>query len=418
MKNKKKKYIATVAEVLLAASVTFGALTGVCYLSGKALVNIIEYVGNNYINDNQIDMGNNEFENYLQISEIESIAKELNFDLSLCSNIVRLKHNNGEPVYVSISDKFSDNEKAEIIMALDYIFGFLNAINSNYNYKVVDSVSEAEKMNKSVIKFEVEDMDYRNKCSYLKKGAFIEGITTKLSSKYLDENKDKDMFVYNEVLDGIYKIIGIKKESEIRYENICDSGYFSPNDYKMFMSIYAENFKTKEDKENYIENAKKIIDYYSQEYYKIKYEQEIQRYLEYGYSQERIEQIFSPIDKNVDVVFSNTYNANMTNVKDNTKTTYKISLSIKDGIYKIANYDQNNRLIDTCEGKVFCINGTYYLQDVILDRFMSNKLTCADIQVLKDDFTKGYNIDSVSRSTIASDGKQVVSEFENQNQMQ
>ena len=55
------------------------------------------------------------------------------------TNGERLKHNDGEPIYIQIDNRFSPEQKETIKNALDFIFGIVGDINNNYKYQITAS---------------------------------------------------------------------------------------------------------------------------------------------------------------------------------------------------------------------------------------------------------------------------------------
>ena len=60
----------------------------------------------------------------------------------------RLKHNGNEPIYIQIDNEFTKEQKETIKQALDFIFGLVGDINSNYKYEIVDNINETKYKNK------------------------------------------------------------------------------------------------------------------------------------------------------------------------------------------------------------------------------------------------------------------------------
>lgn len=107
---------------------------------------------------------------YSNQDQIETIAKTIDCDLTAVKNndlnkVVRMKHNAGEPIYVSISNEHTDEERAYINWSLDYVFDIVGDINDKYYYEIVDANTLSEKSNKgkTTISYQVGEANYQTK---------------------------------------------------------------------------------------------------------------------------------------------------------------------------------------------------------------------------------------------------------------
>ena len=93
---------------------------------------------------------------YATQEEIVETAETLDCDMGYINKTsnnyyVRMKHNNGEPIYVCFDKEYSESLKEMAKESLDYIFGIVGKINSNYTYKIVDKWEFDLMLNKTKI---------------------------------------------------------------------------------------------------------------------------------------------------------------------------------------------------------------------------------------------------------------------------
>ena len=53
-------------------------------------------------------------------------------------DFLRMKHNNGDPIYVCFDKEYSEDLKEQAKKSLDYIFGIAGKINNHYHYEIVN----------------------------------------------------------------------------------------------------------------------------------------------------------------------------------------------------------------------------------------------------------------------------------------
>ena len=82
---------------------------------------------------------------YASDEQINQLAEDLNCDTSyLLPHKYKLTHNNGQPIYVTFSEEYTDHYKAIVTESLNNIFSLLNKVNNLYHYEIVndyDSIS-------------------------------------------------------------------------------------------------------------------------------------------------------------------------------------------------------------------------------------------------------------------------------------
>ena len=94
--------------------------------------------------------GNISLADYANNDQINAIAKELDCDLGYVSKVnkkyARMQHNGKDPVYVCFDSRLSELEKQCATKALDYMFGIVGEINSNYRYQIVNKSEYNKKL--------------------------------------------------------------------------------------------------------------------------------------------------------------------------------------------------------------------------------------------------------------------------------
>lgn len=359
-----------------------------------------------------------EYESYIPQTQINVLSESFGCDLSYRQQSgLRLKHNGTEPIYVSFSKDFSEHEKQEIIRAFDYVFGIVGEINNNYKYQVVDSVKGSEYLNKSVIEIGVDEtmegsdgQQCANKFIGLSmltgKGILSKGNKITFNPEFLkgESNRIYDVAIHELLhcfgLDDVY-CDGESPYYSNTFINPVIEHYLdkiTPNDYLMLLSMYPENFKSEQEKNDYIENVNKFIRQYSFEYYNAHIDARIDEYRRSGFfSEERLNNLFSPISENIELSFETGNNLNLTRF---------VNLVVKDGKYKISTYDKNMNIIDETTGDAFYMRDNIYLQDVQLDKFMQDKKSFADLVVYKDTISNNYGLHFLTGVDISSAGKE------------
>ena len=398
-----KRFTKPAATVLVTAGLIFTGLVGVKNAS------------------NQV------YGDYASLKDIQQVAEALNCDYSYWqSNNFRMKHNDDEPIYVTISDDFSNEEREEIVKALDYVFGIVGDVNPHYHYDIVDNVLLQKLTDKTVLKIGIKESDDNvnavqksDEMSFLArytgKGDFSKSNTIMFDPDFLRDNKNRmyavtvhetlHCFGLNDVYcapDGVYY------GNTLMNPMVDDDGpiLITPNDYRVILATYAEKFNSEEEKNNYIETSKAFIDEYSKYYYKQYNDKLVQNYIDAGYSENRIAEMMTPVDKNIKIKF---------NAYENLDTTKYIDVLIKDGQYTISTYDKNMNFISEDSGKAYYVDGQTYLQDVRLECLMRDKTSHMDLCVSLDMLTGNYSLEDLSGLTLSNEG-QKADLFENEYQ--
>ena len=323
------------------------------------------------------------------------------------TNGERLKHNDGEPIYIQIDNEYTPDQREIIKQALDFIFGLVGDINDNYKYAVVDDINQLKYWNKTKIKFDVKETvlyygqevyglytSYNNWLKSQTKGTFIQRANIDMDN---DHAKDLDELYYT-TLHETFHLFGVKDvypgwQSEIYHNTYINVGtnhklkMITPNDYKLLISLYAKDMSksTKSEKQNYIQQLEQKIHDYSCKYYAHYHQVSKQSLIDSGIT-EAVNEIspYAELDNDIDVTFT---------AKGLTKGISKIRIKVKGEKYKLATYDENDNLLETCSGKAYNVGGQIFLQNVELKNLYNGQPTYTDlcIEMLANE-TKYYRL--------------------------
>lgn len=320
---------------------------------------------------------------------------------------MRLEHNNGEPMYVEIDKDFTEEQRNEIISVLDHVFGIVGSVNENYKYEIVDSDSKLA--NKASISFDIKsdkifndineanglDVDRGEHAraganpslslfSYSKKGAFFKKCDILYSPEAVSERESYDFYrtTLHETLhafgiDDIYGEESMYRNTFISTENNTSwLSMVSPNDYKLLISMYAEDMTnmSEEEKQAYIAKLNKKVEEYSVEYFRhykqaykdclisngITEEQDLKNYISQG-----------QIDKDVDIIFEKFWNLEEQVVKGR--------LKVKGDKYVLALYDENDKVLEHCSGKAHHLGDQIFLQGAQFKNFKDTEQSFSDL---------------------------------------
>lgn len=329
--------------------------------------------------------------NYAPMEQIEEVAKNLNCDLTYISQgkfnkQILLRHNGDKPIYVSIEEGFTEEEKSDIIYTLDNIFGLMKDINSHYTYEIVEEDKMPKNMFTSTIKYKLlgsEEKDDSFAKNYfgnkdLLMNPFIKPTINRSTIVYnrdLIESKKTDRIIVltHELLhsfgfaDVYFSEIGkyyyntILKASNVfkEYDKAKEFPIITPNDYRCLIALYAEKFKNEQEKNAYINKFKlKAIEYDN---------------LYYG--------IYKDLnDLNGFDTESLYFNGTFLNKK------YEVK--VKNNSYLFTIYDKNDNIIERCNGQAINIDGVFFLRNVEFQKGFNptdkGSYTIADFSLFRD----------------------------------
>ena len=302
----------------------------------------------------------------------------------------RLQHNNGQPIYVAIEDEyFNESQQTLIVSALDYIFDLVGDINQNYHYQIVEDSSEASYQSSSHITFKVSQVDGANAMATRKpsmycfgsKGAFNNANTIVYDLEFLTQNKNRFYYTtLHELLHvfGLEDVYGTKQQTHLdTYLNVYTDErlqMITPNDYKMLVACYAADLNTiQRDKQNdYLNLLFDKIDKYSQQYY------EYYCNVKSGVKPQTISMLSEmAVNEKEDESQGETisFGVNLTRGGERVET------NLNEGRYSLKVYDNQNKMIDSCEGKVYEVDGQIFLQGVHLTNFKKGREIYTDMHI-------------------------------------
>lgn len=332
----------------------------------------------------------NKTKDYSTQNQIETIASALDCDLTYMKNnnrnqVVRMKHNGSEPIYVSISTEHTEDERRYITQSLDYVFDIVSSINNNYHYKIVDE-SEIEshaKNGKTTISYHVGEANYttlvgdsranglisrddQNVFSYLNKPVYhshkitydreMNKDRTEESKQYTFLHELLHAFGFDDVMNTTahQSFIPIYCGHTVMNSNLGDNlNCLTPNDYRAIISAYAPQMNEKELLE-FIENYKQKTKEYDESFYH-----------SYAAICEYKTNTKSTLDTTKD--YSVSYTRNLTDV-DGTVIIEHIFIKVQNGKYEIVVTDENMNILEQTSGKTLASGNTLILKNAVMKK--------------------------------------------------
>lgn len=304
------------------------------------------------------------------------IGCDMSYMLKEYGNFVRMKHNNGEPIYVCFDDSYSEELKANATEALDYVFGIVGKINKNYHYKVVDKTEFWLKGNKTKIY-----CTFGENVSTYKQHTTVANAHMEMHSKWYNFATENPIYFYYELNVNKDKLKGRDKDAVVEtfihelmhgfgsgdvytnenrrtttkfygntfMNNIIDFKMLTPNDVGCLISLYTDgNYNTQE--------LTRGLKKYEEKFYT-------------NYASINKKKIGT--EENFDYeefVFENSI---IIKHLDGTKNGYTYRVLVEDGKYEFEIYDYfKKEIIDYCDGEVFEHDGIVVLKDVELKHGM------------------------------------------------
>lgn len=310
---------------------------------------------------------------YAPESQMVDIAETLDCDISYMklnkyNKIVPLQHNNDKPIYVSISDKFPEKNKNEVVSTLDHVFGLVNEINPHYDYSIVTE-TELSKYNSSgltTIQYKIGDTtNVVNNTSIVADGRNVYQpniVTTIFANKPLKKSAvitinpqsisrdDSQAIILHETLhsfgfDDVYPYITSVEHYNSAIHQINRFPLMTPNDYKCLIATYSPNFSNNEEKTKFIEN----------------FSDKISEYEKYYYSYVNHKKNYQPLSSSTKEFC---FKAKKTQcLIDKTIVEHNYQIDVKNDTYTFSIFDENFELIDKTSGKTLDIDGVIYLKD-------------------------------------------------------
>ena len=295
--------------------------------------------------------------------QIQAIVNALGADNSMINSNnpeknnkpIRLAHNNGKPIEVAFHPSFYGLEEYAKD-TLDYLFGLIGDINPNYKYKVVDF----EDLYKHDVIFQTKnDMEnYQGTASFSSKIAedgvanidwgivTINNESIKSSCKTPEEYENKIRYA---IMHEFMHVLGFNDiypsktdmfvgntymQTAFSSGNDYVASHITPNDYKNFISVFAEPSKNlAADLERY----NQMSDEYTQEYHKNCFESE------FGDKKTQIESLER----------EDTYQFSQKSfITATSSQNLDFSIEIKDEKYLLTVKDKNGNILEKTTGDV------------------------------------------------------------------
>lgn len=355
-------------------------------------------------------------DDYSSQEQIHTIADALDSDISVMKflsqgndHVKRLKHNNGESIYINIQDNYPEKYENIARESIDYVFSIIGGINDLYkNYEYVDEnqSKSLEEQGKTVIEYNISDnidnlVGGQTLANYA--GDWYNLLTNKqviqtpqiiMNFERLDtynENIVKIAYVH-ELLHvfGFGDVYNDKTnfETNTYYGNTIMKAeriipLIAPNDYACIMSAYAKPMNNNQ-LTDYISKCKTKLSSYEDYYYG--------KLVEFSEKQNSF-YLNNKVDFD-DIENHSDFTIQTTNI-DGTVIIEKINIICKNGNYKFIITDENDKVLESITGKAKLINGVYVLENAEFEK---------NIRPLSDTFTyDGYKTDLVLHRTAERD---------------
>lgn len=335
-----------------------------------------------------VGYSNYKYKDYNSTSEIANMVEEFGCDSSMLkiveNKIKTLKHNGEEPIYVTISNDYSDLERKSVVNALDHVFGVVESFNDKYKYKIVNKefFEEKQKDKKTTIEFVIkvdEDISANAQNSFKKE--FLPVFASKrivnkslityfrnLSFLPNDENKGWkiERVMVHEILhsfgfDDVYNRDVLKLTDKMYGNTAVNAQHtinkMTPNDFLMLASMYAPKFTSEEEKQEYIAKVRNEFEDYAQFYIR-----HVAGYRNFKTTR----------DFNIDFEFTGKYKSLINDLVHN----YKVS--VKDGEYDFSIYDKDWNILDNAKGEFFVADGVGFFRNVELQKSVTPLSTTSE----------------------------------------
>ncbi len=283
-------------------------------------------------------------------------------------DFLRMKHNNGDPIYVCFDESYSEDLKTKATEALDYVFGIVGKINNKYHYEIVDKITFDLKINKTKIYYtfgnEVKDKlgNDREVNGFAENhSAWYNNFTDNPVMNYYEINVDSSLsidkvlgtFIHEDLhtfgLDDVYTIQAIKKTNKYygnTYMNVgANFEMITPNDLGCLISLYSDD------------NTDMV-----------KMKQELKKYENkfYNYYANLCKERYKTTEDVVDENFSWFGGIIRTN-EDGSTVGSNYTLRVENGRYLLKIIDVNtNEVVESFSGEATLQNGVMILKNVEL----------------------------------------------------
>jgi len=361
-KETKEKKESTVATKILAT-----VLACSCAFSGFSIAKNIIVSNKNYLKP--ISQAERDAEFFdADISSMKNYSK-----LPGYKNLVRLKPNNNEPIYVCVDDNITPRVKKQINNSLDYVTDIFSEINSKYKFKIVNETEYKFRqfLGKTTIKYQLSsdlpettlglNQSYKNKSKLDEIFNNTTNNVYNLSSIILiNENHFKKEMSDNQLLYTLnHELLhsfglndtyvgDIDTTTYMNYSHGVFAKIISPNDYRMLYAAYCEKHINKDGSINK-EKLQEI-------------NEKLDKYEEYYYNHLINKMIGNDSDYN-NLQNINTLDGAVTYTYG--KNTYAFNVNDNEVELNIFN---NNKLIQKTLGKALYFNNFVILKDFNLEK--------------------------------------------------
>jgi len=332
-------------------------------------------------------------ESYSSAAQIERIADGLGCDLSVMKflsqdndKIYRMKHNSGEPIYVSFEKDYPEEYMVLAQQSLDYMFSAVGAINDLYSsYSIVESkdAKKLESDGKTVIEYKLNGDDIMQptwggyaKQEYLLKQNDQDPVYVLSNPEIImnfDDIKSKDnKVVYGAYLHELMHVFGFgdvyTDESQFETSKYmgnthmkANHGVLLPNDYACLLANYAKPMDNQAEVDEYIQKANAKLDDYTDWYYE---------YL-VDYAKEKNSSVSSNLQAATGEVLVSEFLRTLTDL-DGETTAEKHTVVVDGDQYKIFVTDMQGNVLDKASGKSRLIDGVYVFENAEFESNVSH----------------------------------------------
>ncbi len=351
VKKVAKKIFKGLASVAIIAGVALGGIN----VSNSLQVNDI----NNYKTQNQIVLDAKEFGAEMELAKV--LGRQYRHN-----NFIRLRHNNGAPIRVYISNNFNEDYKQLISNSLDYVENLFQDINDKYHFKIVDKreFDFYRTIGHTAIKYndglESDKVGGINSARVLMlNNNFIGNADISINVDLLEKYPDnKEYILLHELLHAFGLGDNLPYLSSLHYNSIMHNGEIArhlnevySNDYKMLQALYNVSYLDGStvnvfERNKIIEN----INNFEQEFYK-----KVAKY-NLGSEYNKLTEI-----KQEDL---NEISLNQLSIYSSQNQVYQIKLTFNDNEYLYTIKDLDDNIIEEFKGNYVKVDNFIVLNDL------------------------------------------------------
>ena len=321
--------------------------------------------------------GNVKLSDYSNDEQVGLVATELDCDINYATKttkkFTKMEHNGKDPIYVCFDDSLQSHEKEIAKKSLDYMFGIVGKINSNYRYEIVDKTKYNLSFLKTRIYFDIKEKvskEHQDAEGYIDSTIGTHSFFTHTRTirdikiyqlkNYTEDESIKLRHLYTHELlhafgiDDVYLNENTQKHqgNTFIHPGVGESiGMLTPNDIKVLVSLYLEKFDNEEEQKESINKHKEKIEAYEKAYY-------------FNLT-EKILSDLSLVDK-IDMPALQWNGMARYQTPDGTIYQLKYKIFVDNDRYKFYVLDNDNNKLDFYQGEAQNINGVMVLKDLNL----------------------------------------------------